>query len=237
MNMAPGYRVVMAGETEEWRRRFGYMVEALFLAVIFVYLILAAQFESFLDPFAIMLSLPLSIVGMAGMLLAHRRHRQHHVPDRPDHADGAGDQERDPADRLRQGGCGSGAWTAAQALIEAGRTRLRPIMMTTAGDDLRHAAARAWPSAPGAEMRAPMARAVVGGLITSTLLTLLVVPVVYTLLDDLAGAIRRRFSRAARAERKLAHGAEKAVPAGLLLALLARRARFPSTAAAASPSP
>src|SRR5512141_1321710 len=69
MPMAPGYRVVFTGEGEDMIETFGYMAEALLLAVIFVYLILAAQFESFIEPFSIMLSLPLSIVGMAGMLL------------------------------------------------------------------------------------------------------------------------------------------------------------------------
>ena len=67
--MAPGYRVVFSGDAETMVESFGYMAEALLLAIIFVYLILAAQFESFIDPLAIMLSLPLSIVGMAGMLL------------------------------------------------------------------------------------------------------------------------------------------------------------------------
>ena len=66
--MAPGYRIIFSGETEDMEESFGYMAEALVLAMIFVYLILAAQFESFIDPLAIMLSLPLSIVGMAGML-------------------------------------------------------------------------------------------------------------------------------------------------------------------------
>ena len=64
----PGYRIVMSGDTEAMVESFGYMFQALFLAVVFVYLILAAQFESFFEPLAIMFSLPLSIVGMAGML-------------------------------------------------------------------------------------------------------------------------------------------------------------------------
>src|SRR5512141_28972 len=66
--MAPGYRIYFPGEAERMEESFGYMAEALLLAVVFVYLILAAQFESFIDPLSIMLSLPLSIVGMAGML-------------------------------------------------------------------------------------------------------------------------------------------------------------------------
>ena len=68
IQMAPGYRIVFSGEAEDMAESFGYMAEALVLAIILVYLILAAQFESFIDPLAIMFSLPLSIVGMAGML-------------------------------------------------------------------------------------------------------------------------------------------------------------------------
>jgi hydrophobic/amphiphilic exporter-1 (mainly G- bacteria), HAE1 family len=79
-----------------------------------------------------------------------------------------------------------------EALITAGRTRLRPIMMTTLAM-MFGMLPLALALGQGAEMRAPMARAVIGGLITSTILTLLVVPVVYTVLDDLGGWVRRRW--------------------------------------------
>jgi hydrophobic/amphiphilic exporter-1 (mainly G- bacteria), HAE1 family len=191
MKLVPGYRVVFSGEGEDMVESFGYMAEALLLAVIFVYLILAAQFESFIDPFAIMLSLPLSIVGMAGMLFL------------------TGDTINimsliglimlmglvtknaillvDYAKVLRARGMGR-----AEAVITAGRTRLRPIMMTTLAM-IFGMLPLALALGAGAEMRAPMARAVIGGLITSTFLTLLVVPVVYTLLDDFGDWIRRRW--------------------------------------------
>ena len=191
MPMAPGYRVVFTGEGEDMIESFGYMAEALLLAVIFVYLILAAQFESFIEPFAIMLSLPLSIVGMAGMLLL------------------TGDTVNimsliglimlmglvtknaillvDYAKVLQTRGM-----ERREALITAGRTRLRPILMTTLAM-IFGMLPLALGIGAGAEMRAPMARAVVGGLITSTFLTLLVVPVVYTLLDDFAAWMRRRW--------------------------------------------
>jgi HAE1 family hydrophobic/amphiphilic exporter-1 len=78
-----------------------------------------------------------------------------------------------------------------EAVIEAGRTRLRPIMMTTLAM-IFGMLPLAFGLGAGAEMRAPMARAVVGGLITSTLLTLLVVPVMYTLLEDLAKKLKRK---------------------------------------------
>ena len=191
MPMAPGYRVVFTGEGEDMIESFGYMAEALLLAVIFVYLILAAQFESFIEPFAIMLSLPLSIVGMAGMLLL------------------TGDTVNimsliglimlmglvtknaillvDYAKVLQTRGM-----ERTEAVITAGRTRLRPILMTTLAM-IFGMLPLALGIGAGAEERAPMARAVVGGLVTSTFLTLLVVPVVYTLLDDFAAWMRRRW--------------------------------------------
>ena len=190
--MAPGYRIAMSGDTEIMVESFGYMGEALLLAIIFVYLILAAQFESFIDPLAIMLSLPLSIVGMAGMLLL------------------TGDTVNmmsliglillmglvtknaillvDFTKVLRKGGM-----ERREAIITAGRIRLRPIMMTTLAM-IFGMLPLALAIGQGSEMRAPMARAVVGGLITSTLLTLLVVPVVYTILEDLGAWIHRKWA-------------------------------------------
>jgi HAE1 family hydrophobic/amphiphilic exporter-1 len=181
--LAPGYRVVFSGDAEGMAESFGYMAEALVLAVLFVYFILAAQFESFLEPLAIMFSLPLSIVGMAAMLLL------------------TGDTINimsliglimlmglvtknaillvDYAKVLRGRGM-----ERREAVITAGRTRLRPIVMTTLAM-IFGMLPLALAIGAGAEMRAPMARAVVGGLLTSTLLTLLVVPVMYTFMEDL----------------------------------------------------
>jgi HAE1 family hydrophobic/amphiphilic exporter-1 len=169
------------------------MAEALILAVLFVYLILAAQFESFIDPLSIMLSLPLSLIGMAGMLLL------------------TGDTINimsliglimlmglvtknaillvDFAKTLQSRGM-----ERTEALIAAGRTRLRPIMMTTLAM-IFGMLPLALALGAGAEMRAPMARAVIGGLITSTFLTLLIVPVMYSVLDDFGTWIRRRWKR------------------------------------------
>jgi HAE1 family hydrophobic/amphiphilic exporter-1 len=191
INMPPGYSVSLSGEAEDMAESFGYMGESLLLAVVFVYLILAAQFESFFEPLAIMLSLPLSIVGMAGMLKL------------------TGDTVNimsliglimlmglvtknaillvDYAKVLRR----RDGLPRRDAVILAGRTRLRPIIMTTL--------AMIFGMLPlffgigaGGEGRAPMARAVVGGLLTSTLLTLLVVPVMYTYMDDLGGWLKRK---------------------------------------------
>ncbi len=192
INMPPGYSIDLSGEAEDMAESFGYMGESLLLAIIFVYLILAAQFESFFEPFAIMLSLPLSIVGMAGMLkltgdtinimsLIGLIMLMGLVTKNAillvDYAKVL--QRRDGKPRR-------------EAVIEAGRTRLRPIIMTTL--------AMIFGMLPlflaigaGAEMRAPMARAVVGGLLTSTLLTLLVVPVMYTLMDDLGNWLKGKW--------------------------------------------
>src|SRR5574340_1105379 len=109
---------------------FRYMGEALILAVLFVYLILAAQFESFVDPFAIMLSLPLSIVGMAGMLFLTRDTVNIMSLIGLIMLMGLVTKNAillvDFAKVLKRGGMDRRA-----ALIAAGRTRLRPIMMTT----------------------------------------------------------------------------------------------------------
>ncbi|MFH0945113.1 MAG: efflux RND transporter permease subunit, partial [Planctomycetota bacterium] len=189
--LAPGYRVVFSGDAEIMAETFGYMAEALVLAVLFVYFILAAQFESFLEPLAIMFSLPLSIVGMAAMLLM------------------TGDTVNimsliglimlmglvtknaillvDYAKVLRGRGM-----DRREAVITAGRTRLRPIVMTTLAM-IFGMLPLALAIGAGAEVRAPMARAVVGGLLTSTLLTLLVVPVMYTFMEDLGGWMTGKF--------------------------------------------
>jgi HAE1 family hydrophobic/amphiphilic exporter-1 len=191
MALAPGYRVVFSGDAADMAESFGYMAEALILAVLFVYFILAAQFESFLEPLAIMFSLPLSIVGMAGMLLL------------------TGDTINimsliglimlmglvtknaillvDYAKVLRGRGM-----ERREAIITAGRTRLRPIVMTTLAM-IFGMLPLAFAIGAGAEMRAPMARAVVGGLLTSTLLTLLVVPVMYTFMEDFGKWLVGRF--------------------------------------------
>jgi HAE1 family hydrophobic/amphiphilic exporter-1 len=197
--MEPGYTIVFSGEAEDMMESFGYMAEALLLAVIFVYLILASQFESFVDPLAIMLSLPLSIVGMAGLLYL------------------TGDTINimsliglimlmglvtknaillvDYAKVLQTRG-----YSRHDAVVLAGRTRLRPIMMTTLAM-IFGMLPLALGIGAGGEMRAPMARAVIGGLITSTMLTLLVVPVVYTLLDDLVEKLKIHHPHAVEVEK------------------------------------
>ncbi len=183
LKLPPGYDVLPGGDAEELKTMFSNMVQTLVLAIIFIYLILASQFGSFFHPFAIMLSLPLSLVGVALALLATGdtlnmmsmiglimlmglvTKNAILLVDFANQARAAG-MERNPA------------------LIKAGSTRLRPIVMTTLAM-IFGMLPLAFAIGAGAEMRAPMARAVIGGLITSTLLTLVVVPVVYTYLDGL----------------------------------------------------
>jgi len=192
MTLPPGYKVSFSGEAEDMAESFGYMGEALLLAVLLVYLILAAQFESFLDPLAIMISLPLAIVGVAGTLLLTRDTIS--IMSFIGLIMLMGLVTKNAillvayAKTLREGGM-----ARREALITAGRTRLRPILMTTLAM-IGGMLPMALGLGAGAEMRAPMARAVTGGLITSTALTLLVVPVVYTLFDDFETWILRLWS-------------------------------------------
>jgi HAE1 family hydrophobic/amphiphilic exporter-1 len=182
MNMPAGYVISYTGESEDMVESFGYVGQSLILAIVLIYAILASQFRSFAQPFAIMLSLPLSLVGVAGMLYL--------VKDTMNMMSMIGlillmglvtknaILLVDFTNVQRRAGIGR-----REALIEAARVRLRPILMTTLAM-IFGMLPLAFELGSGAEFRAPMARAVIGGLITSTLLTLLVVPVVYTYLDD-----------------------------------------------------
>jgi HAE1 family hydrophobic/amphiphilic exporter-1 len=150
-------------------------------------MILASQFRSFIQPVAIMVSLPLSLIGVMVALLAWRSTLNMFsvigfimlmglvTKNAILLIDFANQQRRAGMDR-------------AQALLAAAEIRLRPILMTTLAM-VFGMLPLAISTTEGAEQRAPMAHAVIGGVIASTLLTLLVVPVLYTLLDDLAARI------------------------------------------------
>jgi HAE1 family hydrophobic/amphiphilic exporter-1 len=186
LQLEPGYDIVHGGDAEELKDMFNNMFQALFLAVVFIYLILASQFGSFLHPLAIMLSLPLSLVGVALALLA--THDTLNIMSMIGLIMLMGLVTKnaillvDFTNQSRAQGL-----SRRDALIQAGTTRLRPIVMTTLAM-IFGMLPLAFAIGAGAEMRAPMARAVIGGLVTSTLLTLIVVPVVYTYLDDLRPA-------------------------------------------------
>jgi HAE1 family hydrophobic/amphiphilic exporter-1 len=191
-----GYAVIMHGETEMFRETVGYILESLMLAIIFIYLVLASQFGSFIQPLVIMLSLPLSMVGvllmllltgttfnlmsMIGLILLTGLVTKNAIL----LIDFANQSRNRGADRRT-------------ALIDAGQIRLRPIVMTTLAM-IFGMLPLALALGAGAEFRAPMARAVIGGLITSTLLTLIVVPVVYSIFDDLGHKVGSWLTRGER---------------------------------------
>ncbi len=193
LDIPPGYSASFTGEYEDMRESFGYVGQSLVLAIVLIYAILASQFRSFLQPLAIMLSLPLSLVGVAGLLyLAHDTLNMMSMiglillmglvtKNAILVVDFTNVQRRAGVPRY-------------EAVLEAAAVRLRPIIMTTLAM-ITGMLPLAFEWGSGAEFRAPMARAVIGGLITSTLLTLVVVPVVYTYLDDLAGWMKRLWHR------------------------------------------
>ncbi len=182
-----GYRIATGGEQEMFIESVGYIIESLVLAIVFVYLILASQFGSFLQPLAIMLSLPLSLIGVMLALMVTRGTFNMLSMIGVIMLMGLVTKNAillvDFANKARQAGS-----SRREALIDAGQIRLRPILMTTFAM-IFGMMPTALALGEGGEFRAPMARAVIGGLITSTLLTLIVVPVVYTFFDDFGSRV------------------------------------------------
>jgi len=197
--LPPGYSYRFGGSTKDMQESFAYAVSALALGVVFIYMILASQFRSYLQPLALMSSLPLTLIGVVGALLLWRstlnmfsiigvimlmglvtknaillvdfaiRARQDHTAD-----DGS----------LIPG------LSRHDALLQAAKVRLRPILMTTLAM-IFGMLPLALALTEGSEQRAPMGQAVIGGVITSSVLTLVVVPVIYCWMDDLANWARR----------------------------------------------
>ena len=184
IELQPGYRFVMGGSTKDIQETMGYATSALLLAIVFIYLILASQFGSFLQPVAIMMSLPLSLIGVLLALLIARSTLNIFSIIGFVMLMGLVTKNAillvDFTNQLRKRGR-----DRAHAILEAGRIRLRPILMTTFAM-VFGMIPLALGIGEGSEQRAPMAHAVIGGIIPSTLLTLVVVPVIYTYLDDLA---------------------------------------------------
>ncbi|HSB54501.1 MAG TPA: efflux RND transporter permease subunit, partial [Gemmatimonadales bacterium] len=193
IELPTGYRFNFGGEQKDFAETVGYMLESLTLAIVFIYLILASQFGSFLQPLAIMLSLPLSLVGvMLGLMLTRGTFN---IMSMIGVIMLMGLVTKnailliDFANKARESGS-----DRRKALIDAGELRLRPIVMTTLAM-IFGMLPTALALGAGAEFRAPMAHAVIGGLITSTLLTLVVVPVVYTYLDDFGSWVGAKVKR------------------------------------------
>lgn len=188
--LPPGYRYQFGGSTKNMQESFGYAVSALAMAVIFIYMILASQFKSFLQPLALMTSLPLTLIGVVLALMFFGSTLSMFSVIGIVMLMGLVTKNAillvDFAIRMREQGM-----ERSQALLHAARVRLRPILMTTLAM-IFGMVPLAFALSEGAEQRAPMGQAVIGGVITSSLLTLVVVPVVYCYLDDLAAWFRRR---------------------------------------------
>jgi len=194
--LPPGYRITQGGETRDSQEVFGRILVALGIALALMYFVLVVQFGSFLDPLAILLSLPLSLIGvmlallvtgstlnimsMIGVILLMGIVAKNAIL----LIDFAKWSEERGMDRR-------------QAIIEAGRVRLRPILMTTFAL-IAGMIPVAIGSGEGADFRAPLGRAVIGGVITSTLLTLLVIPTVYDVFCQGRDWVRRLAGRTAR---------------------------------------
>ncbi|HEX7808423.1 MAG TPA: efflux RND transporter permease subunit, partial [Thermoanaerobaculia bacterium] len=193
VKLPPGYTIGQGGEGEESQEVFGDMLAAMGMAILLMYFVLVLQFESFMDPFAIMLSLPLSLIGvmialaitgdtlnimsMIGVLLLMGIVAKNAI------------LLIDFAKWRNESGT-----PLREALIEAGRIRLRPILMTSIAL-IAGMIPVAMGFGEGAEFRAPMGRAIIGGVVTSTLLTLLVIPTIYELMDRFRGAFTKRVKR------------------------------------------
>ncbi|MBL8346107.1 MAG: efflux RND transporter permease subunit [Rubrivivax sp.] len=200
----PGYRFVFGGSTKNMQESFTYAVGALALAVVFIYMILASQFKSFLQPLALMSSLPLTLIGVVLALLAFRSTLNMFSIIGIVMLMGLVTKNaillvdfaiRSREGELRPDGTRGPGMERSAALLHAARVRLRPILMTTLAM-VFGMVPLAFALSEGAEQRAPMGQAVIGGVITSSLLTLVVVPVIYCWLDDLAAWARRRGRKA-----------------------------------------
>jgi multidrug efflux pump subunit AcrB len=198
MQLPQGYRIEVGGGQQDMNETGSAALAALGLAIIFIYLVLASQFGSFIQPVAIMVSLPLALIGVLLALLVTRTTLNifsiigfimlmglvtKNAILLVDFAN----------QRIRAG------LSVREALLEAGQVRLRPILMTTLAM-IFGMLPMAIGVGAGGELLAPMGRAVIGGVITSTLLTLVIVPVLYTYLYAFSERLKARWRHAAHAE-------------------------------------
>ncbi len=194
--LPPGYSYRFGGSTKDMQDSFGYAISALVMGVVFIYMILASQFRSFLQPLALMSSLPLTLIGVVGALLLWRSTLNMFSVIGVIMLMGLVTKNAillvDFAIRARDDGMERNA-----ALLMAAKVRLRPILMTTLAM-IFGMLPLALALTEGSEQRAPMGQAVIGGVITSSLLTLVVVPVIYCWLDDLGAWFTRKLFGAGR---------------------------------------
>ena len=193
MKLPPGYSFAVQGSNKDMAESIGYATTALGLAIVFIYMLLGSQFNSFLYPVAIMASLPLSLIGVffalflfgsslnmfsiIGIIMLMGLVCKNAIL---------------LIDFIKESL--SKGLSRNEAIMLAGQTRLRPILMTTAAM-VMGMVPLALGIGEGSEQQAPMAHAIIGGVITSTLLTLIVVPVIYTYLDDGKQRFLRLFAK------------------------------------------
>ena len=193
MKLPAGYHFQTEGANKDMEESIGYAATALLLAVLFIYMVLGSQFNSFLHPLTIMASLPLSLIGVflslflfnstlnifsiIGIIMLMGLVTKNAI------------LLIDFIKKAVEEGL-----PRHEAILHAGQTRLRPILMTTSAM-VMGMVPLALGLGEGAEQRAPMAHAIIGGVMTSTLLTLVVVPVIYTYLDDLKNWSSRQVKR------------------------------------------
>lgn len=187
LEMPPRYSWRISGEEQQRQESFRNLKFALILSLILVYMVLASQFESLLHPFTIVLSIPLALVGAVGIFFVLGRPLNIMayigiimlagiaVNNSIILVDAIGQLRREGLSRL-------------DAIIEAGRRRIRPILMTSLTTILA-LLPLTFGFGEGAALRSPMALAVIGGLFTSTLLTLAVVPCLYLILDRMGESL------------------------------------------------
>jgi HAE1 family hydrophobic/amphiphilic exporter-1 len=185
--LPPGYSIEFGGQAETMAETFQSIIFAFLLTIVITYMVLASQFESFIHPFTIMLALPLTVIGALGFLFITRNSINLMSLIGMLMLIGLVVKNSillvDYTNTLRTQGMEMKA-----AILEAGPVRLRPILMT-AISTIVGVLPVALGLGAGSESRAPMAIAVAGGMTSSTILTLLVVPVAYSMIDDLS----RRF--------------------------------------------
>lgn len=182
MKLPPGYSFAVQGSNKDMAESIGYATTALGLAIVFIYMLLGSQFNSFLYPVAIMASLPLSLIGVFFALFLFGSSLNMFSIIGIIMLMGLVCKNAILLIDFIKESLSNGS-SRNEAIMLAGQTRLRPILMTTAAM-VMGMIPLALGIGEGSEQQAPMAHAIIGGVITSTLLTLIVVPVIYTYLDD-----------------------------------------------------
>jgi len=190
MHLPPQYAVDFSGQSKTLAETAYYFLIALVLSIVFMYMILAAQFESWMNPLAILSALPVTIpFGLISLVLFRQPidlYAMFGLFMLVGIVKKNGILQVDKTNELRRAGM-----SRDQAILEANHTRLRPILMTT----MMLIAAMvpiALGQGPGAGSRASMAKVIIGGQLLSLLLALLVTPVTYSLLDSLTSRLRRK---------------------------------------------